>query len=60
MDKLPERYRTVLVLFEIEGLSTQEIADLRHLKLSTVRVQLLRAREMFLARYQHITKKGKS
>jgi RNA polymerase sigma-70 factor, ECF subfamily len=60
LDKLPEKYRTVLVLFEIEGLSTQEVANLCHLRLSTVRVQLHRARALFLAYYQQITKKGKS
>ena len=60
LDKLPDKYRTVLVLFEVEGLSTLEIADLCHLKLSTVRVQLHRARDLFLTRYEQITKKGKS
>lgn len=60
LDTLPERYRTVLVLFEIEEMSTQAIADLCHLKVATVRVQLHRARELFLTRYQHVLKKGKS
>jgi len=60
LETLPEKYRTVLVLFEIEGLSTQAIADLCHLKLATVRVQLHRARDLFLDRYQRLTKKGKS
>jgi RNA polymerase sigma-70 factor, ECF subfamily len=60
LDKLPEKYRTVLVLFEIEGLPTQAIADLRQVNLATVKVQLHRARELFLARYQHMLKKGKS
>jgi RNA polymerase sigma-70 factor (ECF subfamily) len=60
LDRLPDKYRTVLVLFEIEGLSTQEIADFCHLKLSTVKVQLHRARDLFLTRYQQILKKGKS
>jgi RNA polymerase sigma-70 factor (ECF subfamily) len=60
LDKLPEKYRTVLVLFEIEGLSTHEIADLCHLNWSTVKVQLHRARDRFLQHYQQFTKKGKS
>jgi RNA polymerase sigma-70 factor, ECF subfamily len=60
LDKLPEKYRTVLVLFEIEGLSTHEIADLCHLNWSTVKVQLHRARELFLQHYEQSTKKGKS
>lgn len=60
LDKLPEKYRTVLVLYEIEGLSTQEIADLRQLNLSTVRVQLGRARECFMKHYRQLLKKGQS
>jgi len=60
LDKLPEKYRTVLVLFEIEGLSTHDIADLCRLNWSTVKVQLHRARELFLRHYEQLTKKGKS
>jgi RNA polymerase sigma-70 factor (ECF subfamily) len=60
LDQLPEKYRTVLVLYEIEGLSTQAIAELCQLNGSTVKVQLHRARELFLDRYQHALKKGKS
>jgi RNA polymerase sigma-70 factor, ECF subfamily len=56
LDQLPEKYRTVLVLFEIEGLSTKAIADLRELRPSTVNVQILRARRRFLARYQQLLK----
>jgi len=52
LDRLPEKYRTVIVLFEIEGLSTQQIAELRQLKLSTVRVQLGRARQSLLRQYR--------
>ncbi len=60
LDKLPEKYRTVLVLYEMEGLSTQEIADLRALNVSTVRVQLGRARDCFMKQYRWFLKKGKS
>ena len=60
LNQLPEKYRTVLVLYEIEGLSTQEIADLRELNLSTVKVQLSRARERFLRHYQQRMKKEMS
>jgi RNA polymerase sigma-70 factor (ECF subfamily) len=60
LDQLPEKYRTVLVLYEIEGLSTQAIADLRDLNLSTVKVQLARARERFLRHYQQCMKKDMS
>lgn len=60
LDKLPEKYRTLLVLYEIEGMSTQEIADLRQLNLSTVRVQLARARESFMKHYRKLLEKGTS
>jgi RNA polymerase sigma-70 factor (ECF subfamily) len=49
LDRMSEKYRTVLILHEIEGLSGPEIAELRGLKPSTVWVQLHRARAMFLA-----------
>lgn len=60
LDQLPEKYRTVLVLYEIEGLSTQAIADLCELNLSTVKVQLVRARERFLNHFRDLRKKEKS
>jgi RNA polymerase sigma-70 factor, ECF subfamily len=60
LDKLPEKYRTVLVLYEIEGMSTQEISELCQLNLSTVRVQLGRARECFMKQYRWFHKKEKS
>lgn len=59
LDQLPEKYRTVLVLYEMEGMSTQAIAEFCDLKLTTVRVQLVRARERFLGHYKDILKKGK-
>jgi len=43
-DRLPERQRQVLILFEMEGLSTAEIAALTGSLIATVRVQLHRAR----------------
>ena len=58
LNKLPEKYRSVLVLYEIEGLSTREIAELCQLNLSTLKVHLYRAREKFLAHYQRLLTKG--
>jgi RNA polymerase sigma-70 factor (ECF subfamily) len=49
LDRLAEKYRRVLVLFELEELSGEEIAALTGLKLATVWVQLHRARALFLA-----------
>jgi RNA polymerase sigma-70 factor (ECF subfamily) len=54
LDRLPERQRRVLVLFELEGLSTQEIADLVGARVGTVRVWLFRARASFLESYQRL------
>jgi RNA polymerase sigma-70 factor, ECF subfamily len=48
LDRLPEKYRRVLILFELEGLSTQEIATLIGARVGTVRVWLYRARAAFL------------
>jgi RNA polymerase sigma factor (sigma-70 family) len=47
LDRLPERHRRVLILFELEAMSTQEIADLIGVRLPTVRVWLFRARARF-------------
>ncbi len=52
LDRLPQRYRRVLVLFELEELSTQEIADLVGAPVGTVRVWLYRARARFLEEHQ--------
>lgn len=52
--RLAEKYRTVLVLFEVEGMSVHEISELSGIKLSTVRVQLARARKKFIEHYQEI------
>jgi RNA polymerase sigma-70 factor (ECF subfamily) len=49
LDDLPDKYRDVFILFEIEGLSGAEIGALTGLNLTTVRVRLHRARSRFLA-----------
>jgi RNA polymerase sigma-70 factor (ECF subfamily) len=49
---LPERYREVLVLFELEEMSTGEIARLLDRPAATIRVWLHRAREQFAASWQ--------
>jgi RNA polymerase sigma-70 factor, ECF subfamily len=51
LDRMPEKQRTVFVLYELEGMSTSEIAQLVERNLSTVKVQLLRARQRFVASY---------
>ncbi len=49
LDRLGEKYRSVLILFELEGLSGEEIAGLTGSKIATVWVRLYRARALFLA-----------
>ena len=49
LDRLPDKYRTVLILFELEDLSGEDIASLTGLKPATVWVRLHRARSGFLA-----------
>jgi RNA polymerase sigma-70 factor, ECF subfamily len=48
LDRMPERLRRVLVLFELEEMSTQEIANLTGARIGTVRVWLFRARARFI------------
>jgi RNA polymerase sigma-70 factor, ECF subfamily len=55
LDCLPERQRRVLILFELEGLSTAEIATLVGARVGTVRVWLFRARAEFLRRHDQLT-----
>jgi RNA polymerase sigma-70 factor (ECF subfamily) len=51
LDQLDEKYRTALILFELEGLSGQEIAAVTRISQSNVWVRLLRARQQFLKRF---------
>jgi RNA polymerase sigma-70 factor (ECF subfamily) len=52
LDRLPEKYRTVLILFEREEMSGEDIAALCGLKLATVWVRLHRGRAQFLADFE--------
>jgi RNA polymerase sigma-70 factor, ECF subfamily len=47
LDKMSERSRTMFVLFELERLSGQEIAEFQGARVATVRVWLHRARAEF-------------
>ncbi len=49
LDKLSADDRTVLVLFELEGLSGEEVSELTGIKLANVWVKLHRARKRFAA-----------
>lgn len=48
INKLPEAYRTALVLSEFEGLSNNEIAEILEVTLDTVKIRLHRARERLI------------
>jgi RNA polymerase sigma-70 factor (ECF subfamily) len=50
LDRLSERQRRVLVLFELEDMPVVEIAELMRLRTGNVRVLLHRARAAFLTR----------
>jgi RNA polymerase sigma-70 factor (ECF subfamily) len=50
LDQMNERYRTLVILFELEQLSGHEIAELTGMSLDSVWVGLHRARAQFVAR----------
>ena len=45
MDRLPETYKTVMVLNELQGFKNCEIAEILGISLNTVKIRLHRARE---------------
>jgi RNA polymerase sigma-70 factor (ECF subfamily) len=45
INTLPENYRAVVLLSEIEGLTNREIAEVLELTLDTVKIRLHRGRE---------------
>ena len=51
LQALDPTYRTPLILFSVEGLSTQEIAEILGIGQSAVKMRLLRARAMFQSAY---------
>ena len=46
LQKLPEKYRVVLHLFYFEDMSVDQICKPLNMKATTVKVQLMRGREM--------------
>lgn len=52
LDKLPEKYRITLALYEIEELSGAEIAELTGTSLENVWVRLHRGRNLFAKRFR--------
>jgi RNA polymerase sigma-70 factor (ECF subfamily) len=54
LDQLDEKYRSVIILFELEGLSGEEIAALTGRPLGTVWIHLRRGREKFRRHYEKL------
>jgi len=49
-EKLPDKYRTVLVLYHIQHLAYQEIAEIMQMPMGSVKTHLFRARAMLRER----------
>src|SRR4030095_4797085 len=58
MKMLPERFRTLLVLREIEGLSYRELADAMDVPMGTVMSGLSRARRAFHGAFVDVMKRS--
>jgi RNA polymerase sigma-70 factor (ECF subfamily) len=54
LERLRENYRTVLILFELEGLSGEEISALKGLRIATVWARLSRARAQLAREVERI------
>src|SRR5262245_3369104 len=54
LDGLDEAYRTTFILFELEGLSGERIAEITGARLGTVWVRLTRARRAFIERMRKL------
>ena len=52
LDRLPEQYKTVLILREVQGLSYQELADALGCSMDAVKARLRRARRELEARFK--------
>jgi len=59
LDGLGEKYRTVIILFELEGLSGEEIAKLTGTSLSNVWIRLFRARQKFMQGFEALERSRK-
>ena len=59
LESLPEEFRTVVILCDIEGLSYEEIAEFVDCPIGTVRSRLHRGRQMLRAKlYDYAKKRG--
>lgn len=60
LDELGEVYRTTFILYEIEGLSGERIAEIMGTRPGTVWVRLCRARRIFIERMRSLEAREKS
>jgi RNA polymerase sigma-70 factor (ECF subfamily) len=60
LDGMSEKYRTAFILFEIEKISGEEIAQLMNQKVATIWVWLHRARAQFLDGLEKLNKSERS
>lgn len=54
LDQIPERDRQVLILFELEELTADEVGTLLRIKAANARLRLHRARTRFLRAYERL------
>ena len=59
LGKLPEKYRTVLLLHDDQGFNCQEIGKMMDISLEAAKKRLARAREMFRDAYERLDRGGK-
>jgi RNA polymerase sigma-70 factor (ECF subfamily) len=57
LDGLSEAHRTTFILFEVEGLSGEQIAEITGARLGTVWVRLTRARRAFIQQMRQVEKR---
>jgi RNA polymerase sigma-70 factor (ECF subfamily) len=57
LDTMDEKYRSVLILFEMESMSGEDVAKLTGMKLATIWVRLRRARAQFLRELERIERR---
>jgi len=58
MDSLPEKYRIILTLKEIEGLSYKEISQIMKISLAKVKIWLFRARQKLKGKLAFLYSQG--
>ena len=57
LDAMDEKYRSLLILFEMESMSGEDVARLTGMKLATIWVRLRRARAQFLRELERIERR---